>query len=139
MTDELFAQWRSEIAADLDASRQELAEVEIALATAETAHRAVRAHARSMQVALAKLNPEPSPWPSRSAPIATALWVRVADYQQAERSAVCAVASANGQIAALSEKIADYDLALRQIDAITAPAQPVDEDDTSDAVVAAAA
>lgn len=131
MTAELFAQWHLEIAADLEASRQELAAAEAALADAETAHRTARVHARAMQVALAKLVPDPSPWSSRYAPTASALRVRIDDHMRSEHSAAGAVSRARGHVEALRHRIADFTLALEQINLITAP--PVDESVTDDA------
>ena len=132
MIAELFAVWRAEINTEIDAAQQELAAAEAALADAEVARRTARANALAMKVALDRLIPEPSPWPTQREPIASALMVRANDRGQAERAAAGAVASATGQIAILHERIADLQLALRQIDVITAP--PVDADvDAADA------
>ena len=82
----------------------------------------------AMKVALDRLIPEPTPWPTQHIPIASSLLLRIADYQQAERVAAGTVASANAHLAVLREQIADYELALRQIDTITAPVSNVDVD-----------
>lgn len=127
MLADLFNTWRSEIELDLVQAQAELVVAEAALADAEIARNEARARARKMAAEIDKLTPERSVFLARyTSPIASALQVRVHDFQRTAASAEGPVAIAKSQISALREQVADYELALRQIDMIINPPQDAD-------------
>jgi hypothetical protein len=116
---QLFAQWRAEIEAELQASREEL---EAKLVERDTATSAVRAD-RSDKDTVAKAFKQLSP-----GQIASALLSRRHGWEQGLGENAGALLRINNTIAALRLKIADRELGLAQLDHLVPPT-----DDVSDA------
>jgi hypothetical protein len=118
---DLFTQWRAEIEAELQASREEL-DVNLAARDAATlAVRADRADKDLVATAFKQLLP---------GPISNALLIRRSGWEQGQGESAGTLLRINNAIAALRLKITDRELGLAQLDHLISPQT---DDDTSEA------
>jgi chromosome segregation ATPase len=110
----IFSTWRTEIGADLDAARLQLATEQEAVTEAEVGASAAKAERRTITEAAARLHPHVS--------IAGALAMRLRDHEDRMRQADGRVLQARNAAKSTHARIKDLEDALVHLDVMAPPA-----------------